>query len=71
MLRRVLSAFAISVFLIIYYIAVGSSAVYFQTIFGFSQSKANALGNWMWGFDAGALLLSRVSLGKLRVRNPS
>ena len=38
------SAFAISVFLIIYYVAVGFFPAYFQTIFGFSQSKANALG---------------------------
>ena len=37
----VLSAFSISVFLIIYYVAVGFFPVYFQTIFGYSQSKAN------------------------------
>ncbi|MFN2561165.1 MAG: hypothetical protein ABR571_07720 [Jatrophihabitans sp.] len=46
------SAFAISVSLIIYYLAVGFFPVYFQTIFGFSQSKANALGNWNWTFNA-------------------
>lgn len=66
----VLSAFAISVFLIIYYIAVGFFPVYFQTIFGFSQSKANALGNWVWAFDAGALLLIGFLSDKLRVRKP-
>jgi len=66
----VLSAFAISVFLIIYYIAVGFFPVYFQTIFGFSQSKANALGNWVWAFDAAALLLIGFLSDKLRVRKP-
>ncbi|MCW2497950.1 MFS transporter [Jatrophihabitans sp.] len=66
----VLSAFAISVFLIIYYVAVGFFPVYFQTIFGFSQSKANALGNWIWAFDAGALLVIGYLSDKIRVRKP-
>ncbi len=66
----VLSAFAISVFLIIYYVAVGFFPVYFQTIFGYSQSKANGLGNWIWAFDAGALLVIGYLSDKLRVRKP-
>jgi MFS family permease len=66
----ILSAFAISVFLIIYYVAVGFFPVYFQTIFGYSQSKANALGNWIWAFDAGALLLIGYLSDKIRVRKP-
>jgi ACS family D-galactonate transporter-like MFS transporter len=66
----VLSALAISLFLIIYYVAVGFFPVYFQTIFGFSQSKANALGNWVWGFDAGALLVIGYLSDKIRVRKP-
>jgi MFS family permease len=65
-----LSAFAISVFLIIYYTAVGFFPVYFQTIFGFSQSQANALGNWNWAFNAGALILIGVLSDRLRVRKP-
>ncbi|MGI8679861.1 MAG: MFS transporter [Jatrophihabitans sp.] len=64
------SAFAISVFLIIYYIAVGFFPVYFQTIFGFSQSKANSLGNWNWAFNALALLIVGVISDKVRVRKP-
>ena len=40
------SAFAISVFLIIYYLAVGFFPVFFQTVHGYSLSQANALGNW-------------------------
>ena len=64
------SAFAISVFLIIYYIAVGFFPVFFQTIFGYSQAKANALGNWFWAFDAGALLIIGFLSDKIRVRKP-
>jgi len=66
----VLSAFAISVFLIIYYVAVGFFPVYFQTIFKFSQPTANSLGNWIWAFDAAALLLIGYLSDKLRVRKP-
>jgi ACS family D-galactonate transporter-like MFS transporter len=66
----VLSAFAISVFLIIYYVAVGFFPVYFQTIFGFSQTKANSLGNWIWAFNAGALLTIGLLSDKVRVRKP-
>jgi len=64
------SAFAISIFLIIYYTAVGFFPIYFQTIFGFSQSQANALGNWNWAFNAGALLVVGFISDKLRVRKP-
>jgi len=64
------SAFAISVFLIIYYAAVGFFPIFFQTLFGYSASKANALGNWMWGFQAGALILVGFASDRLRVRKP-
>ena len=64
------SAFAISVFLIIYYVAVGFFPAYFQTIFGFSQSQANALGNWNWAFNAGALLVVGFISDLVRVRKP-
>jgi len=66
----VLSAFAISVFLIIYYTAVGFFPIYFQTVFGFSQSKANALGNWNWTFNALGLLLIGFLSDRMRVRKP-
>jgi ACS family D-galactonate transporter-like MFS transporter len=64
------SAFAISVFLIIYYVAVGFFPIYFETVFGFSPSQANSLGNWLWSFDAGALLIVGWLSDKLRVRKP-
>lgn len=66
----VASAFAISVFLIIYYVAVGFFPIYFETVFGFSSSQANSLGNWLWSFDAGALLVVGWLSDKLRVRKP-
>lgn len=64
------SAIAISVFLIIYYLAVGYFPVYFQTVFGFSQATANSLGNWFWGAQAIALLLTGFLSDKVRVRKP-
>jgi MFS family permease len=64
------SAIAISVFLIIYYLAVGYFPVFFQTVFGFSQSTANSLGNWFWAAQALALLLAGFISDKTRVRKP-
>src|SRR6195952_366627 len=64
------SAIAISVFLITYYVAVGFFPVFFETVFGYSQSKANALGNYFWAFDAAALLLVGVLSDVVRVRKP-
>lgn len=66
----VLSALSISLFLIIYYTAVGFFPAYFQTIFGFSQSKANSLGNWIWALDALALIVIGYLSDKIRVRKP-
>jgi hypothetical protein len=64
------SAFAISVFLIIYYLAVGFFPVFFQTVYGYTLSEANALGNWFWGFDALALLVIGFLSDLIRVRKP-
>jgi MFS family permease len=64
------SAFAISVFLLIYYAAVGFFTIYFQTIFGYSLSKANSIGNWFWAFDAGVLILTGIISDRFRVRKP-
>ncbi len=66
----VLSAFAIALFLIIYYTAVGFNVIYFETIFGFKASQANALGNWLWAFDAGGLVVVGIVSDALRVRKP-
>src|SRR3954451_4438589 len=64
------SAFAISVFLIIYYTAVGFFTIYFTSIHGFTLSQANGLGNWFWAFDAIALVITGIVSDRLRVRIP-
>jgi MFS transporter, ACS family, D-galactonate transporter len=64
------SAFAISVFLIFYYLAVGFFPVFFETVFGYSQSRANGLGNWFWAFDAAGLLVIGFVSDLVRVRKP-
>jgi len=66
----ILSALSISLFLIIYYVAVGFFPVFFQTVFGYDQDKANGLGNWMWAFNAGALLVIGFLSDKIKVRKP-
>ncbi|MHA6761409.1 MFS transporter [Streptacidiphilus sp. PAMC 29251] len=63
-------AFAISVFLLFYYIAVGLFVVFFATIYGYSLSRANALSNWYWGFQAVALIITGVLSDRLKVRKP-
>ena len=64
------SAFAISIFLITYYTAVGFFTVYFTTLFGFSLARANSIGNWFWAFDAGALIVAGVISDIVKVRKP-
>jgi len=64
------SAVAISVLLFIYYAAVGFFPIFFQTVFGFTTSQANALGNWMWGFQAGSLIIIGWLSDRLLVRKP-
>jgi MFS family permease len=64
------SAFAISVFLLIYYTAVGFFTVYFTALHHFSLSTANSIGDWFWAFDAGALILIGIISDRIRVRKP-
>jgi hypothetical protein len=64
------SAFAISVFLIFYYILVGFLVVYFATVFGYTEARANSLGNWYWATTAISLVVVGVLSDRLRVRKP-
>jgi MFS family permease len=64
------SAFAISVFLLVYYTAVGFFVIYFETLHGFTLSQANSLGNWFWAFDAGILLIVGIISDRVGVRKP-
>jgi len=65
-----ISAFAVSVMLLVYYTAVGFSLIYLTTVFGFSVKDGNGLGNWNWGFNVIAVLLVGVLSDRFRVRKP-
>ena len=64
------SAFAISVFLLLYYILVGFTVVYFATVYGYTPERANSLANWYWISNALSLVVTGVLTDKLRVRKP-
>src|SRR3954465_8911210 len=64
------SAFAISVFLLLYYMLVGFLVVYFATVFGYSAERANALANWYWIANALSLVVTGVLTDRFRVRKP-
>lgn len=66
----IVSAFAVSVMLLIYYTAVGFSLIYLTTVFGFSVKDSNGLGNWNWGFNVLAVLVIGVISDRFRVRKP-
>lgn len=68
--RIVGPAFAISIFLLFYYIMVGFIVVYFATNYGYSAQRANSLGNWYWIANAIALVVAGVLSDRLRVRKP-
>jgi ACS family D-galactonate transporter-like MFS transporter len=63
-------AFAISVFLLLYYILVGFTVVYFATVYGYTPARANALANWYWIANAIALVVTGVLTDRFRVRKP-
>jgi MFS transporter, ACS family, D-galactonate transporter len=64
------SAFAISTFLMLYYIFVGFLVVYFATVFGYTEERANELANWYWITNAIALVIAGVASDFFRVRKP-
>jgi MFS family permease len=66
----IVSALGVSIFLIIYYTAVGFGLIYFVTVFGFSVKDSNGLGNWNWGFNVIAVILFGLISDRLRVRKP-
>jgi MFS transporter, ACS family, D-galactonate transporter len=66
----VISAAAVSVFLLIYYTSVGFFVIYASSIFGFTTKQANSLGNWNWGFNVFAVILIGVVSDRFRVRKP-
>lgn len=60
----------IAVFLIVYYTLIAFLVPFMGSIFGYSQQRANLLGNWMWLFNAAALVLAGVLSDRLAVRKP-
>jgi MFS family permease len=64
------SAFAVSIMLLVYYTAVGFSLIYLTTVFGLSVKDGNGLGNWNWGFNVIAVLLIGIVSDRFRVRKP-
>jgi ACS family D-galactonate transporter-like MFS transporter len=63
-------AVAISVFLLLYFVFVGFLVLYFATVFGYSEARANQLANWYWISNAIALVVAGVASDRLRVRKP-
>jgi MFS family permease len=66
----VISALAVSVFLLLYFTSVGFLVIYFTTVFGFSVKNANGLGNWQWGFNVIGVIVIGVISDRFRVRKP-
>ena len=66
----IVSALGISVFLLIYYTAVGFGLILFTTVFGFSVHAGDALGNWNWIPNAIAVVTIGFVSDRFRVRKP-
>lgn len=64
------SAVAISLYLAIYFIAIGVFPIFFQTVFGYTTSQANELGYWMWSFQVVALIGVGWLSDRIAVRKP-
>ncbi|HET6965828.1 MAG TPA: MFS transporter [Acidimicrobiales bacterium] len=68
--RIVSSAFAIAVFLMFYYILVGALAIFLETTYQYSGSKANSVANWVWVSNAVGLVVWGLVSDRLRIRKP-
>lgn len=66
----VLPSIGVSTFLLIYYAAVGFFVIYFTSVFGFTESRSNGLGNWFWAADAVAVVIVGLASDRLGVRKP-
>lgn len=71
-----ISAFGISVFLLIYYAAAAFFTIYYSVTFKspdglyFTTSKVNGLNVWFWGTDIVALIVVGLISDRLKVRKP-
>jgi MFS family permease len=66
----VISAFAVSIMLLIYYALVGFLVIYATTVLGFTLKQANNLGYYCWAFNTVAVILIGMTSDRLRVRKP-
>lgn len=64
------SALAISLFLLLYFAAVGSFTVYFVTTFGYSVQRTAGLLNWYWAANAVSLIVVGLLSDWAKVRKP-
>ena len=64
------SSIGIGLYLIVYYTMIAFLVAYMVTTFGYTQQRANALGNWMWAFNAGSMVVVGLLSDRLRVRKP-
>jgi MFS family permease len=64
------SALAISLFLLLYFAAVGSFTVYFVTTFGYSVQRTAGLLNWYWAANAVSLVVVGLLSDLAKVRKP-
>ena len=64
------SAFAISIYLLIYFAAVGFFVVYFSTTFGYTAARANSVATWYWAANAIALVVVGLLSDLIKVRKP-
>ena len=68
--RILLSAFGISVFLLLYYASVSYFTTYFVTIFGYSLALANGLLGIYWAVDIVSSIVGGLLSDRLEVRKP-
>ena len=66
----VVSALAISLFLLSYYTAVAFFPIFFQTVQGFTADQANGLLNYYWAANAISLVVVGVISDRMKVRKP-
>jgi MFS family permease len=64
------SALAISLFLLLYFAAVGSFTVYFVTTFGYTVQRTAGLLNWYWAANAVSLVVVGLLSDLAKVRKP-
>jgi Na+/melibiose symporter-like transporter len=68
--RLITSAFGISVFLLIYYAAVGFFPLYLSSIFGFTVAQANGLVSIFWLINVAAAIIFGFLSDRTLVRKP-